>query len=226
MSGFAGVLRLQLLGSRLLVLGWLILAASFAINVALAASIGDQITTGGLTVVFIFAFVAAVQLLVQSWPFAAGLGVGRRRFYGTTVVTGLGVAVASALVVQVLAGIEAATGGWGASLRFFGLAALVLDGLPAQWLATVALFALMWACGLLVAAVGKRWGALGVWLGVGALVVAPGLGITLVTALDGWSTVARWLEATPALGLFVVLPLLLAASAATAGWVVIRRAAP
>lgn len=225
MTAVLDVARLQLGAWRWLVLAWLILALSFAVNVVIAAVGEASFTSGGVAIIPIFATIMASALLASWWPFAAGLSVTRARFYQANLLVALGVGLATGLAVLGLMAAEDATGGWGRSLVYFGVFGTVVDGLLQQALVMVALFLLAWGTGLLYAAVHKRWGATGTAVSIGVAVVVPGALVALLTAVQGWPAVGRWVESLTMTGL-VAGWLLVTAVVVGGGWLVLRRAAP
>lgn len=226
MTAVAGVLRLQLASWKWLLLPWLIVSLSFAVNVALSATAGEGFVTGGLSIVFIFSMISAMQTVQQWWPFAAGLSVTRGRFYAAGLVLAVGLAVASAGAILVLTAVEVATGGWGSSLTFFGLAGLLVDSPLWQGCIYAAVFLLTWALGLLVAALGKRWGSTGVLTLFAATIVASGAVTAFITVTGSWAWWWRLASDAPVAITLGLLPSALAAALAAVTWPVLRRAAP
>ncbi len=226
MTAVPGVLRLQLASWHWLLFPWLIVALSFAVNVMLSSTTGDGFVTGGLSIVFVFAMISAVQTVLQWWPFAAGLSVTRWHFYAAGLLLATGLAVASALAILVLTAVEEASGGWWSSLTFFGVADLWIDSPLWQGAFHTAAFLLTWTLGLLLAALGKRWGSAGVLTVLGATVVASGAATALLTVTESWAALGRLLTGPSAVLLLAGVPFALAVAVAAVTWPVLRRAAP
>ncbi|WP_380167783.1 hypothetical protein [Jannaschia sp. R86511] len=224
MTAVLDVARLQLGAWRWLVFGWVILALSFGINLAIA-TLGDaSFTSGGVAVVPIFGTVLASALVSQWWPFAAGLSVTRTRFLQANLLLAVAVAAGTGLVLLALTALESATDGWGRSLVYFGVFTAA-DGPGQEWAALTSLYLLAWAVGVLFAAVQKRWGGTGTAVGIGLAVVVPGAVVALATVLDWWPAIGRWVEAQTVTGA-VLGGVLLAGLLFGSGWLVLRRAAP
>lgn len=225
MTAVLGVARLAI-SWQWLAIPWVIVALSFAVNVALSRASGDGFTTGGLTVVFVFAAIYAVQMIQQTWPFAAGLSVTRSRFYRAHLVVATGVAALSASAATVLAVVEEVTDGWGSALVFFGPAGLLVDSFAPQWAVYFAVFLLLWMLAVFTTAVGKRWGGHGLVVLLALAVLLPtGLGV-LLSATGSLPALTDWALSLSAPLLFAATPLGLAALIAGGGWLVLRRAAP
>lgn len=226
MTAVLGVLRLQLASWQWLLLPWLITALSFAVNLALSWSIGEGFASGGLAIVFVFATISAVQTVLQWWPFAAGLSVTRGRFHAAGLLLASGLALASAVAILALAAVERATGGWGSSLTFFGLADGWVDSPVARGAIYAAVFLLMWTLGLLVASLGKRWGSVGVLTLLAVMIVGSGVASALLTVTQSWADLWRLLTGPSTVLVLAALPFALAVVLAAATWPVLRRAAP
>lgn len=225
MTGVLDVARLQLGAWRWIAYGWIILALSFAVNMAIS-TLGDaSFTSGGVVVVFVFASVMSSTLVVQWWPFAAGLSVTRSSFYRANLLVGLLVAAATALALLGLTAVERASDGWGTSLVYFGIFSPFVDSLVQEWLLLVVAFLLSWAIGLLFAAIHKRWGGRGLAASIGVAVVVPGALVALATVLEAWPSVGRWFESQTVPGMVIGWTLVTAVLVG-AGWLVLRRAAP
>lgn len=225
MTAVLDVARMQLGAWRWIVFGWVILALSFAVNIAIA-TLGDaSFTSGGVLVIPVFAAVMSSALITSWWPFAAGLSVTRAQFLQANLLVALLVGVGTGLALLLLTEVEAATGGWGSSLVYFGVFTPWVSGPFQEWLLLVGAYLLAWATGLLFAAIHKRWGGTGTAVSIGAAVVVPGALVALATVLDAWPAVGRWVESQTVTGMLagwgLVTVVLVAAT-----WLVLRRAAP
>ncbi|WP_224392489.1 hypothetical protein [Pseudonocardia sp. ICBG1293] len=229
-SRLAAVLRMNLVDSRNRVgMPWVILAAIFAINLAVfwAVQAGtgspDGGVTGALAAMF---FIVGTQYLVtmtQVMPFALSLGITRRHFY-TGVLSLLAVeTLLHSVLLTVLLGIERATGGWGVGMQFFAVGFLSGQNVVLTVLCYWVPMFVVGAVFLLSGAVFRRWGQLGVWaLGVGVGLVA-GLAVVLVTLQQAWPAVGRFFTGTPVPLLLAGYPLVVGVLV-VGGYLVVRRA--
>ncbi len=206
-----------------------IMASSFLVNVILFASIGDGVeraVTGGLASLYVVQFVVCWQGIFQNFTFAVGLNLTRRSFYAASVLVAASQSLLFGVLLYAAGFVERATGGWGVNVRFFGPVALLNNPSPL----TIAVYAvpllLASVAGLYLGAVGKRWGAIGVFVLSVLVILVAGGAVALVFALDGWPTVLDWLRAQPVAALAAGWPLLPTALALAAGWLVLRRAVP
>lgn len=202
MSTSIGVVRYHLVNrvNYLVVPGsWLLFALAvdlviFALipvhpHVVMTASgpVHDPGTAGrdayGLFAVVAVFFALGVQSVARSLPFALALGLSRRSYYNGTVLLAATLAVGYGLLLTGFQGIERATGGWGLSTNVFRVP-YILDG-PwyLTWLTSSVALALMFAWGMWVGIVYRRWSL------VGALIFAAGQITVLLAAgaLITWS---------------------------------------
>jgi hypothetical protein len=82
------------------------------------------------------------------------------------------------------------------------------------------------AAGLFVGAVGKRWGAVGVFVLTVLLIVVVGGVAALVFAVDAWPAVWEWWSGQSGVALAVGWALIPTALALAGGWLALRRAVP
>lgn len=207
---------------------WGILLSSFVINLMVFAVIADEIpddpTTGGLASIYVVTMIGAAQAITQFFPFSLGLSLTRRTFYAATSLLLVAEALVFGVLLYLCKVVEEATGGWGMSLRFFGLPFLSSDNPLAQILIYVVPFVLVGYLGICVALVLKRWGVSGLYvLGIGLLGVL-GLLVVLVTWQHWWAAIGRWFADQSTLSLFAGWPALLTLLLAGAGLLMIRRA--
>jgi hypothetical protein len=225
--------------ARILTVNWqlvlglpvLILAVTLALNLAIFGTIGDGAPvegrmTGAMVSVYFVMAISHLQTITQIFPFAIGLSVTRRAFYAGLGLVVVAQAVGYGLLLTVGAWVEAATDGWGLSVRFFGLDFLPQGNFLVQWLAYTVLFLAITAIGVFVGVVFKRWGQLGVWVTiVGTAVLFTGLTL-LVTWQRWWPAVLAFFAQQPPLALVAGYPLVIALVVGTAGWFTLRRATP
>jgi len=232
MKELLGVVRIQLVNWRFgygLPVGILVMV--LGINLALFASLGDVIppqgrSTGALMSIYITVGAGYLQVITQTFPFALGLGVTRRSFYGGVALLAALEALGFGALVLLLSLLERATGGWGLGLRFFVLDFLVVDHPLMQWLVYSVPFAALAALGMFTGVVFKRWGAAGVYTAAIALVVVIAGSVVLITLRDWWPRVGGWFAAQAPTALFAGYPLALTLVLGGAGWLAIRRATP
>jgi hypothetical protein len=209
---------------------WGILAASFLVNLGGFAAMGDELPdgrqTGGLLSIYVVTLIAAAQSITQFFPFALGLSVTRRTFYAATALLLIAESLLFGVLLYLLKLIETGTGGWGVSLRFFGLPFMGDDNPLAQILIYTVPFLVLGFIGIFTALVFKRWGMNGLFtLAVSTLLVLGGLAVFL-TWQRHWPAIGNWFADQAPLSLFAGWPALLALLLAGAGLLIIRRATP
>jgi hypothetical protein len=211
---------------------WLVVGVAFAISLALWATAGiDEASdgdafTGGVSALYITMMVAFIQSVTQLLPYAMGISISRRTFYLATALVAVVQAFGYGLVLALLTAVEEATAGWGAGLEFWAPGPLNADNFALQVLFSAAPMIALMAIGIGLGILYKRWGQPGVWgLIIGGLLLVGGTAV-LVTALDAWGSVGRWLGDQSTATLVVGLPLLLAVATAGLSWLGLRRVVP
>ena len=225
--------RLNTVGAVLrLGMPWAIVGVALLINIVIFALVRANVTdgetgvTGALTALYVFIFVAYLQTMTQSFPFALSLGVTRRNFYLGAGLTVLAETLLHAVLLTVLLAIERATGGWGVDVSFFGVGFLMQPNPLLQFFAYWAPMVAMGFLGVVAGTVFKRWGQYGLYVaGIASLLVFGGLAI-LVSWQQWWPAVGEFFTSTPELVLIGLYPLVLAAVAAGGGFLLLRRATP
>lgn len=222
--------RLQLVPPLTRYLPWAVLGTSFAINLLIYSllSPADRAhgQTFGLASIYVVFFIAYIRAMAQVFPFALGLGVTRRRFYTATALLAVAESVAYGVILYLLRLIEDATGGWGVSMRFFGIPYLVQDNPLLQILVYAVPLGLLAFVGVWAGGVFKRWGVNGVYtLVIAAIVVLGGLA-ALVTWRHWWTALGSWFADQSPLTLLAGLPAALAVLLAGASFLTIRHATP
>ncbi|RFU21455.1 hypothetical protein [Geodermatophilus marinus] len=210
---------------------WLVVLASFAVNYALwaVADIGAESPdawTGGLFSLYAVLFFTYVAAFTQLLPFAMGISLGRRTFYLGTVLVACVQAVAFSLALTVLAAVERVTDGWGVRLAFWAPPPLAVDDHLLQVLVYLGPMLASIAVGVGSGVVVKRWGASGAWTLVIGVLLLAGASAVLVTGLEGWAAVGRWLVDRTLLQLAFVGPALVAVAVAALSWLGLRRVVP
>jgi len=229
MNRLGAVVRLHLLvPRRTLGVPWSILALAWGASVALLASFGDSghvVIVGGLFSLYAALFVTSVQAVTKVLPFALGLGVTRRAYYGGTCLFLAGQALVASVALSLLRVAEQRSGGWGTGLRFFDVPYLVGGGAVPAAAGYAGSLVLACGAGLLGGAISRRWGAVGTSVLSAAVVVVPGL-VGWWIAVRGWFPAVRsWFADQPQTVLQAGWPTVLAAALALLGWTAVRRTA-
>ncbi|MEV4759463.1 ABC transporter permease [Micromonospora sp. NPDC049559] len=229
MNRVLAVTRMQLVNWPV-TLGWPwgILMASFLANLAIFWSIADTTdqpqSTGAVMSIYIVLLVGYGQVITQFFPFALGLGVTRRAFYAATLLLLVAESLLYGVLLYLCRLLEAATGGWGLSLRFFALPFLVDDNPVAQILIYAVPFTVLGAIGMCSALVFKRWGVNGLFVLGFATIVLGGGAIAWVSWQRHWAAIGHWFADQSALTLFAGWPVPLTLVLAGIGYLTIRRA--
>ncbi|MBE9375317.1 hypothetical protein IQ251_12765 [Saccharopolyspora sp. HNM0983] len=229
MNRVLNIARVQLLTPvSSIALPWLILALSMAINLAIFALLRDEesATTGGLSTLYIFVFVAALMIVREHFPFSLGLSVTRRMFFAATAGRAVAEALVYGAVLLVLALIERATGGWGVQMTFFDLPYLQELGPVLRLLSYAGPLLLMSFLGIFIGTLTKRWGNTGMFTVTAAALIVLGGGSVLMTLQQWWGPFGTWILAQPVATLTIGYPVLLAALLAGGGYLVLRRTTP
>jgi hypothetical protein len=218
-----------------LCLPWLILIAVFAmtysiwriIAAALAGPPGPDSfkLTGGVSCLFVYLMVAAVQAMNLTFRFALAMSVTRRDYYLGTSVYFVILSLVYGVGLGALGGLEHLTNGWGIDGAFF--APSTLDNLP-LWQAAyvyVLVIALFLFVGAAVATLYQRWKSNGIvtfFVGLGLVMVGAAW---LITVAAKWSDVGAFFVRYQVVGT-ASWSLVLTALAAVFGFLVLRRATP
>lgn len=216
----------------LVILGipWLVVAISFAINVAIwnltPAGEDDGGFTGGVLALYITVLIVYVQAVTQLLPFGMGVSLSRRTFYLGTALVAVVQSLFYGIAISVLVAVENATNGWGAGLDYWAPGIFEADNPVLQVFASGAPMLAFAFVGVGVGIVQKRWGQAGTWgLIIGSMVFFGGLAI-LITWLDAWGSVAGWFSDQPVATLTIALPTAVALLAAIVSFPGIRRVVP
>lgn len=231
MTRMVNIARLQVLTwFSAIAMPWLVLALSMAINLTVFALAHDGGTetggSGGMLALYIFVFVAATMTVREYFPFALGLSATRHAFF--TATTGLAVAqaVVYGTVLLVLSSIERATSGWGVGMNFFHLPFFNELGPALLLFSYVVPMLLMWASGMFIGTLTKRWGATGLITAAAVSVIVFGGGSVLMTLQQWWLPLGSWLAAQPIASLTIGWPLLLIAILGGGSFLILRRTTP
>jgi len=233
-SRIGKVVRMQLLNKQTFVyLPLTILGSSFAISlmiygiITLAVDDGstEPMYGGGSQAPLWYFLAVGIQALAFSFPFSQAMSVTRREFFLGTYATA---AITSAVLsVTFLVGglIERATDGWGFNGYFFYLP-WIWDQTPVVAFLlyfTIAMFA--FSIGFWSATIYKRFGTARLIATGVALVSMIVLACFLVTVVDGWPALGRWivdLRPISLVGIIFALDLIFAGTS----YLTLRRATP
>lgn len=239
-GGFAriwNVVRLHVANpAPTLVVPWLITAAIFLMTLAIwsivrqatgAENLEEDAFTynGGISWIFFFMVVVAVQAMNLTFRFALGFSVTRRDFFFGSALYFVLLSLMYSSGFTVMAALETATDGWGVEGRFFSPFVLQEAPLVTVWFIFFMAILMFLFLGAAVATVWVRWHAYGLYsffIGLAALAIG---GAWLVTMSERWGEVGRFftsnsLEALAAWTLPVTLVCALAA------FFFLRRATP
>lgn len=223
------MLRILVRGGLATLWPWLILAISFAVNLAFFAAAGDSPVvvrqSGGLLSLFLTSVVANQQAWTQVLPFVIGQSGTRRGF-----VAGMGLfvllqAAAAGFLVVSLGAVEARTGGWGMDVRFFRTPVLDAATPLGQFAIVTAVLLAMSGLGAVLGAVLVRWGSSGVWwLIAGVSLTVGGLTVVLLTRV-GLGRMVEGVASRPWPEVWLLWPLTATAVCAFVSWLTARRVA-
>jgi hypothetical protein len=223
--------RLHLI-NPLVMLGipWLVVAISFAINLAIwhltPAGADDGGFTGGILALYVTVLVVYVQAVTQLLPFAMGISLSRRTFHLGTALVAVVQALYYGVAIAVLVALENATGGWGADMDYWAPGPLEVGNPVLQALVSGAPMLAFAFVGVGIGVVRQRYGPPGTWwLIIGTMVVGGSVAI-LLTWLEAWGSVGDWLSDQSIATLAIGFPVLLAAVLALAAFPGIRRVVP
>ncbi|MDN4472944.1 hypothetical protein [Demequina zhanjiangensis] len=214
---------------------WLITLLIFGVNLAIygliayAAGGADRVeegafqNNGGVSWVFVFMIVIAVQAMHFTFRFALGMSVARRDYYvGTLGYFGI-LALVHSLGLTVFAVIERATGGWWMDAAFFAPLGLAGQPVPVVTYLYVVGFLLALSTGAFAAGVWVRWASNGLYVYFATLLVAVVAFLWVVTTSHAWGDVWSFLTGT-SIPTLATWALLVVAVSAGAGFALIRRA--
>jgi len=226
MNRTLAVARIHLMDrANAVIVPWIVLAASFTVNVILWMLIPEAgpSGSGGIVSLYALGVVMIVVLVGRGLPFQLGLGVTRREFLSGTVLLAAAFSVGCAIALTGLNLLERATDGFGLQGHFFRAPWLtaVPDGELVVIYALPMVFFL--GAGMLYAALWSRYKLIGsVTLTVALAFVVVGV-VAVITWRDGWPGVGDWFRALTPLPVVGILGAVGAVSFAGA-WLTLRRA--
>jgi hypothetical protein len=187
-----------------------VLAIDFALYVSVAASAKPPApgqfygSAAVFAIYFGFAITGLIGML-RFLPFAFSIGIGRRTYYGGTVLLAVGLAAVYGLGLAVLQIIERATTGWGVRLHFFQVAYILAGPWYLTWLTSFVGMALLFVYGMWFALVYWRWNLAGLLVFGAAQLIVGAVGALVATKTDAWTAIGRFFTTLGAAGLTGVL---------------------
>ncbi|MFC5470582.1 hypothetical protein ACFPPD_17965 [Cohnella suwonensis] len=175
-------------------LPWVILFSSFSINLLLAGSIGDEMTTGGLASIFIYTFVLGIISLSQTFPFIIGFGARRKDYFAGTAATISIVGACSSVALAVLAWIERQSDGWGVHLHFFSLPYFSDGSTPMTALFFFGAMTNLFFAGFVISSIHRKFGRNGLFLFFALIGLALTATFYLLSYYEGWQMLGDWLD--------------------------------
>jgi hypothetical protein len=217
MSRVTGIVKTHLT-DRLswLMLPWIILGSSFAVNVIIGSLIDEEIKTGGLASIFIYMMVIGIVSVGQTYPFLISFGARRKDYFLGTSATIALVSVGTAIALLLAGYVERVTDYWGIGLHFFAVPYLTDGSLLSQFWIFFILMMNLFFCGFAIGAVYRKVGRNGLF----GVFIVLGLALTiafyLTTYFDKWASVLDWVVCISVLelanGLLVLTLVYVAAS--------------
>lgn len=189
---------------------WVVLAIDFALYVSVAAAAkpptpGQFYGSAAVFAIYIGFAITGLIGTLRFLPFAFSIGIGRRAYYGGTVLLAVSLAAIYGLGLAVLQVIERATTGWGVHLHFFQVAYILAGPWYLTWLTSFVGMAVLFVYGMWFALVYWRWNLAGL-LVFGAAQVIVGAAFALAaTKTDAWQAIGRFFTSLSAAGLTGVL---------------------
>ncbi|MFD1953994.1 hypothetical protein ACFSL6_07295 [Paenibacillus thailandensis] len=174
----------------------IILFASFAINLLIGYLVQEEegMRSGGVTSVYVYAFIAGIIAPSQTFSFAIGLSVRRRDFFWGTACTMAVFSFTAAAMLTVLSFVEAEwTGGWGVKLGFFHLPYLNDGNAAVQLLIAFSLLLHMYMAGFTLVALFRRFGRKGMFTFWIAAILLGTLASFILTYMELWGAIGEWL---------------------------------
>ncbi|NEW08044.1 hypothetical protein GK047_18755 [Paenibacillus sp. SYP-B3998] len=174
---------------------WIIIAASFVINLVLAFSLNEEgaFHSGSVVAIFIYTFVAGTVTLKETFPFALGLSVRRKDYFLGTFATAMMVNLISAVMLAVLSIAEQATNGWGTQLYYFQVEFLKDVPLIGMLGIYFILLVNMYFLGLAISSIHRRFGRNGMFAFFTAVFLLGVVGTFLNAYFHLWGDMFGWL---------------------------------
>lgn len=180
-----------------LVLPWIIMGISFAVNLVLAAGMMEEkLVTGGLSSIFIFYFVLSITIPIQTFPFALGMGIRRTDYFlGTSLVAVFVGALMSFLLVLLSVMEGSWFANWGVGLQFFHFPIVSDAPIPMQFVSYLILFLFLFFSGFAISSVYRKFGKTGMFVFFAVAFAILAFTPMLISYYDRWDEIGRWVEA-------------------------------
>lgn len=200
MNRIFGVYNMQLRDKfSWLVLPWIIIGISFAVNLFIAASASameESIVTGGLSSIFIAYFILSIIVSNQTFPFALGMGVRRIDYFIGTSMVAVSVSVFMSVLLLGLSVLENSVfDQWGVGLQFFHLPFVSDESILMQFVSYVILFMFMFYLGFAINSIYRKFGRNGMYAFFILSFVILAFTPMLISYYDRWDEIGRWVEA-------------------------------
>lgn len=175
---------------------WLILFSSFLVNLIVGYFVRNLepggTTTGGIIAIFIYMFFAGLFILPQTFSFALGFSVTRKDYFlGTSAMIGL-IGAMTVLILFLIGMIETGTSGWGLNLFFFNMPFLEELSWILQTLLYFWTMIHLYAFGLLISSIHRRFGRNGMYVFFIALILITSVIVLLATVQNWWIDLYEW----------------------------------
>jgi hypothetical protein len=189
----AGVMRIHLRDKwGWILLPWIIIFSSFFINLIIAYTTQDEITTGGLSSIYIYMMIIGALGVHQSFPFAIGFSVRRKDYFlGTTATIGVLSAI-NGVLLWLLAAIESQSNGWRVGLHFFELPYLSEGSVIGQIWINFSMMICLFFLGFVIACLYRKFGRAGLNIFFISLLLLITIGGYLMTSYDLWKDLFDW----------------------------------
>lgn len=172
-------------------LPWIIMGASFAVNLVLSYIMEEPLYTGGLASIFIYVLIAGIGTVMQTFPFSLGLSVRRTDYVAGTAAMMVLYSACISLLLLGLEYVEKLTGHWGSELYFFDPFAGRMTPLEQFTLSFVTLLHLFYF-GFVIASVYRRFGRNGMSVLMLASFLLASVCSVLASYLGWWIDIFGW----------------------------------
>ncbi len=175
---------------------WLLQFIAFLVTLIvglLTHGYGTSFSSGGAGDIYIFYFVVGIFNTTDTFPYALGFGVRRKDYVLGTVALAASLFVVVALALVTLGGIEShVTDGWGVGMRFFAPPYLGDGSFPQQWWVDFSLLMTLFSLGFFIGSIYRRFGRLGLWAFLTAMVFLLTTWFSLAAYLNRWGVLFAW----------------------------------
>ncbi|NBD23294.1 hypothetical protein [Paenibacillus glycinis] len=166
-------------------LPWIIVLSSFVVNLFIAGLVTteDQLVTGGLASIFVYAMVSGIIGVHHTFAFALGLSVRRRDYFSGSMMMIAMTSVGTGLLLTLLSYIEMWSDGWGVDLFFFHLPYITDGNAVQQFIVFTSFLLFMYIFGWGISSLFRRFGKTGLYT---MSIVSLLIGTLLVYAFIYW----------------------------------------